>query len=203
MKPGLAFACNPPHKIDAMPREIRAPFRVTICGINELPQHSAAGVSHVLSLLDADTARPESLGTYRGIVHELLNFDDVIDEYPGFDAPQYHHVERILEFGERLRDDAGEHLLVHCHAGISRSTAAAGILMAQFDPGRETEAFLRLLDLRPHAWPNTRLVTLADRALQRDGALMAGLLAYRREMIARKPHLRDIIRNIGRGHELP
>src|SRR6185295_1786082 len=97
----------------------------------------------------------------------------------------------------------GTHLLVHCHAGISRSTASAAILMAQFNPGRETDAFLRLLDLRPHAWPNTRLVELADDQLARNGALMTGLLAYRRAMLARKPHLRDVIRNIGRGHELP
>lgn len=180
------------------------PFRVTICGLRELPDHCTAGVSHVLSLLDAATPRPESLDGYAGISHRLLNFDDVIDEYPGFDAPQYHHVEQILDFGTDMRGHAGPpHLLVHCHAGISRSTAAAAILLSQFNPGHEQAAFLHLLDLRPHAWPNTRLVTFADRALKREGALMAGLLAYRREMIARKPHLKDIIRNIGRGHELP
>jgi predicted protein tyrosine phosphatase len=179
------------------------PFRVTICGLNELPQHCAVGVSHVLSLLDSDTPRPTTLDQYEGIASELLNFDDVIDEYPGFHAPRQIHVERILVFGERLRRDAGKHLLVHCHAGISRSTASAAVLMAQFNPGRETEAFLKLLELRPHAWPNTRIVELADRLLKRDGALMTGLLAYRQEMLARKPHLRDIIRNIGRGHELP
>ena len=178
-------------------------FRVTICGLNDLPQHCATGVSHVLSLLDSDVPRPAALDEYDGIAHELLNFDDVIEEYPGFAAPRAHHVGRILAFGERLRADRGTHLLVHCHAGISRSTASAAILMAQFNPGRETDAFLRLLDLRPHAWPNTRLVELADDQLARNGALMTGLLAYRRAMLARKPHLRDVIRNIGRGHELP
>jgi predicted protein tyrosine phosphatase len=179
------------------------PFRITICGLTELSQHCAVGVSHVLSLLDSDTPRPTTLDQYEGIACELLNFDDVIDEYPGFHAPRQIHVERILAFGERLRRDAGKHLLVHCHAGISRSTASAAVMMAQFNPGRETEAFLKLLELRPHAWPNTRIVELADRLLKRDGALMTGLLAYRQEMLSRKPHLRDIIRNIGRGHELP
>src|SRR4029078_7619212 len=145
-------------------------FDVTICGLNDLDKHASAGISHVLSLLDAGTPRPDSLGSYGTIAHELLHFDDVIDEYPGFDAPQHHHFERILACGERLRADGGRHLLVHCHAGISRSTAAAGILMAQINQGRETDAFLRLLDLRPHAWPNTRLVSFADQALQRDGA---------------------------------
>ena len=75
--------------------------------------------------------------------------------------------------------------------------------MCQHAPGREEEAFLRLLKLRQHGWPNTRMIEFADTLLERDGALMNGLLAYRRAMIAAKPHLREVIRNIGRGHELP
>ncbi len=94
-------------------------------------------------------------------------------------------------------------MLIHCHAGISRSQAAAAILMCQHAPGREEESFLRLLELRKHGWPNTRMVEFADQLLQRDGALLRGLQAYRVALIAAKPNLRDVIRNIGRGHELP
>jgi len=47
------------------------------------------------------------------------------------------------------------------------------------------------------------MIEFADELLKRHGALMNGLLAYRRAMIAAKPHLREVIRNIGRGHELP
>jgi predicted protein tyrosine phosphatase len=86
---------------------------------------------------------------------------------------------------------------------VSRSQAAAAILMAQHAPGQEEAAFLRLLELRKHGWPNTRMVEFADQLLQRDGALLNGLLAYRRALIKAKPHLSEIIRNIGRGHELP
>ena len=97
----------------------------------------------------------------------------------------------------------GGHALVHCHAGISRSQAAAAILMCQHAPGQEEAAFLRLLELRKHGWPNTRMVEFADRLLKRDGAMLAGLNAYRRALLKEKPHLKDVIRNIGRGHELP
>src|SRR6478735_7680336 len=89
-----------------------------------------------------------------------------------------------------------DHELVHCHAGISRSQAAAAILMCQHAPGREEEAFLRLLELRKHGWPNTRMVEFADQLLKRDGALLRGLQAYRVALIAAKPNLRDVIRNI-------
>jgi predicted protein tyrosine phosphatase len=137
------------------------------------------------------------------IDHELIRFDDVVAEYPGFEACTPGHIERLLAFGERAHAHGESHILVHCHAGISRSQAAAAILMCQHAPGREEEAFLRLLTLRQHGWPNTRMVEFADTLLKRDGALLNGLQAYRRAMIAAKPHLREVIRNIGRGHELP
>jgi predicted protein tyrosine phosphatase len=177
--------------------------RVTICGIPELPQHSSSGVTHVLSIIDTHEPRPEALDEFFEIDHELIRFDDVVAEYPGFEACTPAHIEKVLAFGERVHAAPGSHVLIHCHAGVSRSQAAAAILMAQHAPGQEEAAFLRLLELRKHGWPNTRMVEFADQLLKRDGALMRGLLAYRRALIEAKPHLRDIIRNIGRGHELP
>jgi predicted protein tyrosine phosphatase len=177
--------------------------KVTICSIPELSQHSSSDVSHVLSIIDSHEPRPEALDDYFGIDHELVRFDDVVAEYPGFEACTPAHIARVLAFGERVHGAPGSHLLVHCHAGISRSTAAAAILMCQHAPGQEEAAFLRLLQLRKHGWPNTRMVEFADALLARRGALLRGLLAYRRELIRAKPHLSEIIRNIGRGHELP
>jgi predicted protein tyrosine phosphatase len=181
------------------------PFKVTICGLMELPQLCDEGVTHLLSVLDLHQAVPTMFGQFPAIDRELLRFDDVVAEFPGFTACSIADIERMLAFGERVRaaGDTARHLLIHCHAGISRSTAAAAVLMAQFNPGRETEAFLTLLEIRRHAWPNTRVVEMADRILDRRGALLEGLAAYRRALLERKPQLRDVIINIGRGHELP
>ena len=178
-------------------------FNVTICGIPELPQHFSAGVTHVLSIIDTHEPRPSALDSYGKIDHELIRFDDVVAEYPGFEACTSAHIEQLLAFGGRVRTRPDAHVLVHCHAGVSRSTAAAAILMAQFRPGDEEAAFLKLLELRKHGWPNTRMVEFADELLGRDGAMLRGLDAYRRALIEAKPHLREIVRNIGRGHELP
>lgn len=177
--------------------------KLTICGIPELPQHAAAGVTHVLSIIDTHEPRPTALDDYFEIDHELLRFDDVVAEYAGFEACTPQHIRQVLAFGERAHAVPGSHVLIHCHAGVSRSTAAAGILMAQHAPGCEEAAFLRILELRKHGWPNTRMVQFADQLLDRDGALMRGLIAYRRALLREKPHLSEIIRNIGRGHELP
>ncbi|HZQ00963.1 MAG TPA: protein-tyrosine-phosphatase [Reyranella sp.] len=177
--------------------------RITICGIPELPQHCSTGVTHVLSIIDTHEPRPDALDEFSEIDHELVRFDDVVAEYPGFEACTPDHIRKVLAFGERLHATSDSHVLIHCHAGISRSQAAAAILMAQHAPGQEEQAFLRLLDLRKHGWPNTRMVEFADELLKRDGALLRGLQSYRRALIQAKPHLRDVIRNIGRGHELP
>lgn len=178
--------------------------RVTICGIPELAQHASAGVSHVLSIIDTYEPRPPALDGFGArIDHELIRFDDVVAEYPGFEACTPAHIARMLEFGERVHAAPASHVLVHCHAGVSRSTAAAAILMAQHAPGQEEAAFLKLLELRKHGWPNTRMVEFADELLKRDGALLRGLEAYRHALLQAKPHLSEIIRNIGRGHELP
>ena len=178
------------------------PFTVTICGIPEIDKHHGTDVSHVLSIIDPDEPVPPILKRMDLRGHRVFRFDDIVADYPGFDSPQRGHVAELLEFGRSL--DAGtRHLLIHCHAGVSRSTAAAAILMAQPNPGREDEAFLALLDMRPHAWPNTRMVQFADALLERDGALVAGLEVYRRTLLQRKPHLAKIVRDIGRGHELP
>lgn len=177
--------------------------KVTVCGIPELPQHSSTGVSHVLSIIDTHEPRPAALDDFFEIDHELIRFDDVVAEYPGYEACTPAHIVKVLEFGERVHANPQGHVLVHCHAGISRSTAAAAILMAQHAPGQEEAAFLKLLGMRKHGWPNTRMVEFADELLKRDGAMLRGLAAYRRALIEAKPHLREIVRDIGRGHELP
>src|SRR5215218_4941051 len=139
--------------------------KVTICGIPELSLHCSVGVSHVLSIIDTHEPRPTALDHYSVIDHELIRFDDVVAEYPGFEACTPAHIERLLEFGERAHANENSHILIHCHAGISRSQAAAATLMCQHAPGREEEAFLRLLKLRKHGWPNTRMVEFADQLL--------------------------------------
>ena len=122
-----------------------APYKVTICGIAELGLHCGAGVSHVLSIIDTHEPKPMALDQYLGIDHELIRFDDIVAEYPGFEACTPQHIERVLLFGERAHKSPEGHVLVHCHAGVSRSTAAAAILMSQFAPGEEEAAFLKLL----------------------------------------------------------
>lgn len=181
------------------------PVRLTICGVDELHGFAAAGVSDVLSIVNPGQPEPEAFARYAPHRRTTLRFDDVVLPVLGQTLPGEDDVRRILEFGERLPEHGdARHLLVHCIAGVSRSTAAAGILMAQRHPGREAEAFLTLLALRPRAWPNSHMVALADALLERRGGLRAGLDAYYRAAVRQFEGMEDYIRSIGgRSHELP
>jgi predicted protein tyrosine phosphatase len=83
---------------------------------------------------------------------------------------------RIIELAEGLRSDTGT-VLIHCEAGVSRSSAAALIMYAcWFGPGREQEAMERVLTQRPVAIPNRRMIELADRLLDRGGRLLEAIV---------------------------
>src|SRR3954452_1647943 len=118
--------------------EMAAPFGITICGIEELTGHCEAGATHVLSILDPAWPVPEAFGRYGEHARLELRFHDVIKEAPGMVAPTAEHVARLLAFGRDLSagpaDDA--RLLVHCHMGVSRSTASTALVLAQALPDR-------------------------------------------------------------------
>lgn len=80
-------------------------------------------------------------------------------------------VGQIIRLAQELRATTGR-VLIHCEAGISRSTAAALIMYACWlGPGREREAMMRVLAQRPMAMPNSRMVEIADWLLDREGRL--------------------------------
>ena len=97
---------------------------LTICGLEELGNHSSKGVTHVLSILDPESPDPDAFSTYDPHHRTTLRFHDVIEAGQGHILPAPEDVEAILELGRSMTAEGeGIHLLVHCHMGISRSTA--------------------------------------------------------------------------------
>jgi predicted protein tyrosine phosphatase len=183
-----------------------APFRISICGIEELAGHCETGVSHALSILDPDWPVPEALGAFGEHAKLELRFHDVIEEgVAGARAPREEDVAALLAFGRNLMAEPPPeaHLLVHCHAGVSRSTASMALVLAQGLPGADAErVFAEVLRIRPQSWPNLRILELGDVLLGRGGALVeAARGVYRRQLQAR-PHLADEFRRHGRGREV-
>ena len=180
------------------------PCPLTICGVEELDGFARVGVSHVLSILDPDQPEPPVFARYRPHQRTTLRFHDVVTVVDGHQLPVEADVERILEFGREFSSSEPLHLLVHCYAGVSRSTAASLILMAQANPGREAELFAELIEVRPRAWPNSRMIGFADDMLGCNGRLKAALQEHYRATLTRAPAVAQMIRGIKhRAHEVP
>src|SRR5690606_18169478 len=100
-------------------------------------------------------------------------------EMEGFNAPAEHHVRRLIDFVTRWPRKAP--LVVHCWAGISRSSAGAFITACALNPRRSEETIAwAIRDASPTATPNARLVALADRVLGRRGRMIAAVEAIGR-----------------------
>lgn len=189
-----------------MPAMLSAPdTRLSICGLEEIAALRDHSVTHVLSILDPAWPDPAAFAEWRAHVRYTLRFHDIIADYPGFDAPARSHVEDVIAFGEAI-EAVGEpvgHLLIHCHAGISRSTASMVILLARETPGQEAAVFDRVRQIRPKAWPNSRMIAFADDILGCGGRLVEELQAHYRGQVERRPELVGMIRGLGRGEEIP
>lgn len=126
---------------------------------------ASAPVDHVLTLISPDAEAPTVPGP-----RTLLRFNDIVETRPGLVAPSAQIVAAILA----LR--ATPTLLIHCHAGVSRSTAAAYVLACAVRPlGEEAALAAHLRAICPEATPNALMVALADAALGRDGAMTAAI----------------------------
>lgn len=178
-------------------------MRLTICGIPELGRHSAAGVTHVLSIVDPDLADPPDFADFPAHRRVALRFHDIIRETPGETLPTPEDVAVVLEFGrEVMRAGPAAHLLIHCHAGISRSTASAALLLAQADPARPAAAiFDEIARQRPRAWPNLLLLEFGEAALGRPGEIVPAVAAQYRRVLAADPVFARFIRENGRARE--
>jgi predicted protein tyrosine phosphatase len=173
----------------------------SICGLDELIGHQSRGVTHVLSILDPEWPDPEAFQAFDPHFRAIMRFHDAIEPDRDILLPQKSDVEAILSFGRDAAEAGG--LLIHCHAGISRSTAATLMILAQARPDeREDELADRLLQTRPQAWPNSRMITFADELLDREGRLMAATAGIYALQLVRRPDLAEIMRRGNRVREV-
>ncbi|MBO9545149.1 protein tyrosine phosphatase [Caulobacter sp.] len=132
----------------------------------------AGEADHALSLISPDArapvvARPRT----------LLRFNDIAEDREGLVAPSAAMIETILSLAGTPT------LLIHCFAGVSRSTAAAYILACAHG-GDEQALAAQLRSLCPEATPNPLMVALADAILQRDGAMSRAIASIGRGVYA-------------------
>ena len=145
-------------------------MKVLVCPLSKVEdlvvEHRPA---RVISMLDPDRTFPELGDDYSGR-HLRLRFHDITLPAPDRVMPATEHIQEFLGF---LDDwDETDVLLIHCRAGISRSTAAAYIAACYLHPDRdEHEIALELRRASALARPNGTLVRLADEVMGRQGRM--------------------------------
>ncbi len=111
--------------------------------------------------------------------HLNLALSDIVAPLLGYVVPDEGHVRRLLDF--LFLWDQRHPMVVHCFAGVSRSTAAAFIAACTLAPNASEAALAAYIrEVSPTATPNPRLVALADDMLDREGRMSAAIAALGR-----------------------
>ena len=153
---------------------------IHVCSLAKLGDTvNRVGASHIATLINAGTPvpRPAAIAPEN---HLFLGFNDITEPVEGLVPPGAQHVAEFVEFVRGW--DRSKPMVIHCWAGISRSTAGAFIAACVMYPDRAEIDIAR--DIRrqsPSATPNLRLVQIADDHLGREGRMV------------------EAIRSIGRG----
>jgi predicted protein tyrosine phosphatase len=144
---------------------------IYVCPLSRLGETVyRTGARHIVTLLNRETPvdRPESVELGN---HLLLGMHDICDPADGMVCPSEEHVETFLNFVGRW--DRRTPVVIHCYAGISRSTAAAFSAYCAMRPDLDEARIARLIRERsPEATPNARIVQMADAILGREGRMI-------------------------------
>ncbi|MCE9649939.1 MAG: tyrosine protein phosphatase [Parvibaculum sp.] len=129
----------------------------------------AVGPSHLVSLLDPESMIDTPDGIER-VCHLRLGINDIAEPRDELIVPGEAHVSELISFVRGW--DQKNPMLVHCWAGISRSTAAAFIALCTLNENHPEAELARLVRARgAHAHPNRLMVRLADDILGRKGRM--------------------------------
>ena len=143
---------------------------IHVCSLSRLyatiEETRARHVVTLLRLVDR-VQRPSHIAPEN---HLILSVDDIVEAADGYMVPGEEHVARLIKFVGIW--DRTTPMVVHCFAGISRSTAAAYTAACVLNPQRDEMAIAQAIrDASPTAQPNARIVSIADRLLNRNGRM--------------------------------
>jgi predicted protein tyrosine phosphatase len=143
---------------------------IIVCSLREAQnQISKHGAKRAMTILGPGTDLPR----FDGVGHDdhlRLTFHDIAAPAPGLEPPQKRDMQELLDFVRGW--DRSAPMVIHCWAGISRSTAAGYIAKCMLQPDAdEFHLAQHLREVSPSATPNPMLIALADEALRRGGRM--------------------------------
>jgi predicted protein tyrosine phosphatase len=153
-----------------------------ICSLGQVSKKTSRfDITHVLSLIDPLGMRV-FLHPYHKVEWKQLKFEDIKDPDDRW-APNKDHVEQIIDWAKNLPDRTN--LLVHCFAGVSRSSASAITIECARNNvktiGELDEIYKYFFEIRPVMYPNDLIIQYADEILGLDGLLIRKNFTFKKE----------------------
>jgi predicted protein tyrosine phosphatase len=147
---------------------------IHVCSLAALPEIvRMTGASHVLTVM-ANVDQVQRPASILEANHLKVAMDDITEPMEGYTPPSEAHVEQVLNFVRGW--DRAAPMVIHCYAGVSRSTASAFAAACMLNPHRdEVEIAQKIRAASPIASPNRLIVSHADKALGRNGRMVRAL----------------------------
>ena len=164
-------------------RQGRKDGSIHVCPLSAVPETvTRSKASHLLTWLQ-DEIVVETPPLILPERHVRFHIHDISEPLVGYAAPGREHIDQLIEFA--LDWGGRGPIVVHCWAGISRSTAAAYTALCAINPeASEARIATRLREASPTAYPNRLMIRLADAALARNGRMVAAIEAIGRGVVA-------------------
>ena len=147
---------------------------IHVCSLSRLlATVDETGARHIVTFLRVigRVQRPNNVAPEN---HLVIAVDDITMPMDGYTVPAHEHVKQLIDFVTAW--DRKAPMVMHCFAGISRSTAGAYVAACALNPQRDEMQIA--WDIRRSsrtAQPNSRIVSIADRLLKRDGRMIRAI----------------------------
>ena len=117
---------------------------IQICSLEAVREFDTSLYAGVITVEDSDIEDPFRVDEY-GPNQLVLCFDDISVPVEGYVEPNEKHILKALAFAHKIETETAWSLLIHCHAGISRSSVIAlAIIATRIGAGKELQAIKML-----------------------------------------------------------
>jgi len=161
---------------------------LVVCSLAAVPDIvTSTKATALVSVLDTllMPATPSSIGSDR---HFKLAIDDIEAQHDGLKHAELKHIDALCKFAREWHSDTDTQraqssaqsrcLVVHCYAGVSRSTAAAFVMLCALNPNlKELTIAKYMRSQSATAEPNRLIVHLGDEVLGRKGRMSKAIRA--------------------------
>lgn len=177
---------------------------LVVCSLAAVSEMVASTKSTALVSVLHPELIPETPKSIAPSQHFKLAIDDIEAPFDGLQHAKFKHVEALCAFAHAWDSETGAQdpgtedapsdtrsgaLVVHCYAGISRSTAAAFVMLCALNPKVDEIAIAKYLrSCSPTAAPNRLIVSLGDEVLGRNGRMSKAIRIIDRSLSYEPTH---------------